>query len=76
MGSPVRNIIWIVIVFLAVGRVAISVAPETSAPRQMIESFDVRRTVAPLRGGQIEVALRPIPRIHDALWPRLLPVFL
>jgi|SaaInlStandDraft_2_1057019.scaffolds.fasta_scaffold77224_3 hypothetical protein len=54
---------------------AVSVDSETTLPPPMASPFDVQSTVAPLRGGKIESALRPIPPIHNALWPPI-PVFL
>ena len=73
MGIRAWSITWMgaAIVSIFVSTVAISVVPETNPRQQMTRSFGVRRTVAPLRGGLIEKSLRPVPPIHDALWPPL-----
>ena len=76
MGIRAWYITWLgaAIVLIITFTVAISVVPETN-PRQLVtRPFDVRRTVAPLRGSLTERALRPVPLIHDALWPPL-PAF-
>jgi hypothetical protein len=52
----------------------VSVDYETRLSPPMASPFDVRSTVAPMRGGKIEISLRPIPPIHDALWPPIPPI--
>lgn len=73
MGIRAWYITWMgaVIVVVLAWAVAISVVPETGPAQSTTRSFDLKRTVAPMRGGLIERSLRPVPPIHDALWPRL-----
>jgi hypothetical protein len=63
-----------VIAVILVCTAAVSVDSETALPLPMRSPFDVQSTVAPMRGGKIEGALRPFPPIHDALWPPIPPI--
>lgn len=78
MGNRMRTIIGgkIAIVVVALSAAAMLLIPGSTPTRPAPQSGNFNNAIAGLRGSRIEAALRPVPPVHDALWPPLLPVFM
>jgi hypothetical protein len=61
------------IVLLVLG--AMSLVPGSTPTRSAPPTGNFKNAVARLRGSRIETALRPVPPVHDAIWPPLPSVF-